>query len=188
MAKLIRVWDGTVWQSVGSALPNALTIDGTQTLTNKTISGANNTLTNIPNNALTNSSITVNGSAVSLGGSVTIVTGPTSSIPFRPITNTPLAMMELLPKQFSELLTANELTAKLVTYFLNLISSNKIDATKKDLIIPLNWLESKATNMRVRALENTLQLQPDFQLTCQVVEQKQLVFSQIDKKTDNFVA
>ena len=79
MAKLIRVWDGTVWQSVGSALPNALTIDGTQTLTNKTISGANNTLTNIPNNALTNSSITVNGSAVSLGGSVTIVTGPASS-------------------------------------------------------------------------------------------------------------
>ena len=79
MAKLIRVWDGTAWQSVGSALPNALTIDGTQTLTNKTISGANNTLTNIPNNALTNSSITVNGSAVSLGGSVTIVTGPASS-------------------------------------------------------------------------------------------------------------
>lgn len=79
MAKLIRVWDGTQWQSVGAALPNALTTDGTQTLTNKTISGANNTLTNIPNNALTNSSITVNGSAVSLGGSVTIVTGPTSS-------------------------------------------------------------------------------------------------------------
>ena len=79
MAKLIRVWDGTTWQSVGTALPNALTTDGTQTLTNKTINGANNTLTNIPNNALTNSSITVNGSAVSLGGSVTIVTGPTSS-------------------------------------------------------------------------------------------------------------
>ena len=79
MAKLIRVWDGTTWQSVGTALPNALTTDGTQTLTNKTISGTSNTLTNIPNNALTNSSITVNGSAVSLGGSVTIVTGPTSS-------------------------------------------------------------------------------------------------------------
>jgi VCBS repeat-containing protein len=79
MAKLIRVWDGTTWQSVGSALPNALTIDGTQTLTNKTISGASNTLTNIGNGSLTNSSITVNGSAVSLGGSVTIVTGPASS-------------------------------------------------------------------------------------------------------------
>jgi VCBS repeat-containing protein len=79
MAKLIRVWDGSAWQSVGTALPNALTIDGTQTLTNKTISGTSNTLTNIPNNALTNSSITINGSAVSLGGSTTIVTGPTSS-------------------------------------------------------------------------------------------------------------
>jgi VCBS repeat-containing protein len=79
MAKLIRVWDGTAWQSVGAALPNTLSVDGTQTLTNKTISGASNTLTNIPNNALSNSSITVNGSAVSLGGSVTIVTGPASS-------------------------------------------------------------------------------------------------------------
>ena len=116
MAKLIKVWDGTTWQEVGPALPNALTINGTQTLTNKTIdlgsntitgttaqfntalsdanfttlagtetltnktiSGASNTLTNIGNGSLTNSSITVNGSAVSLGGSVTIVTGPTSS-------------------------------------------------------------------------------------------------------------
>jgi VCBS repeat-containing protein len=79
MAKLIKVWDGTAWQDVAVALPNALTIDGTQTLTNKTISGASNTLTNIGNASLTNSSITVNGSAVSLGGSVTIVTGPASS-------------------------------------------------------------------------------------------------------------
>ena len=116
MAKIIRVWDGTQWQVVGTALPDALTVDGTQTLTNKsialgsntitgttaqfntsltdgnfatlagsetltnkTITGTDNTLSNIPNNSLTNSSITVNGSAVSLGGSVTIVTGPASS-------------------------------------------------------------------------------------------------------------
>lgn len=79
MAKLIKVWDGTAWEDVAVALPNALTIDGTQTLTNKTISGASNTLTNIPNSALTNSTITINGSSTSLGGSVTIVTGPASS-------------------------------------------------------------------------------------------------------------
>ena len=79
MAKLIKVWNGTAWENVAVALPNALTIDGTQTLTNKTISGASNTLTNIGNASLTNSSITVNGSAVSLGGSVTIVTGPAST-------------------------------------------------------------------------------------------------------------
>lgn len=75
MAKLIKVWDGTQWQNVAPAVPNALSTDGIQTLTNKTISGASNTLTNIPNSALTNSSVTINGSAVSLGGTVTITSG-----------------------------------------------------------------------------------------------------------------
>ena len=48
------------------------TLTGTQTLTNKTISGANNTLTNIANSSLTNSSVTYNGVAVALGSSGTI--------------------------------------------------------------------------------------------------------------------
>ena len=45
MAKLIRVWDGTEWQTVAAAIPDALSVDGIQTLTNKTISLANNTIT-----------------------------------------------------------------------------------------------------------------------------------------------
>ena len=45
------------------------------TLTNKSISGSTNTLTNIPNAALTNSSITINGTVVSLGGTTEIATG-----------------------------------------------------------------------------------------------------------------
>ena len=53
----------------------ALTADNNATLTNKTISGTNNTLANIPNSALTNSSITINGTTVSLGGSITVAGG-----------------------------------------------------------------------------------------------------------------
>ena len=60
-------------------LPNATdTLVGrlTQdTLQNKSISGSQNTLTNIPNAALVNSSITINGSVVSLGGNTEIATG-----------------------------------------------------------------------------------------------------------------
>ena len=48
------------------------TLSGSQTLTNKTISGANNTLSNIGNGSLTNSSVTINGNLVSLGGSTTV--------------------------------------------------------------------------------------------------------------------
>jgi hypothetical protein len=53
--------------------------DVSETLTNKSISGSSNTLTNIPNNALTNSSITINGSSVSLGGSVSITGLPSQT-------------------------------------------------------------------------------------------------------------
>jgi hypothetical protein len=60
-------------------LPNATdTLVGrlTQdTLQNKSISGSQNTLTDIPNAALVNSSITINGSVVSLGSTTEIATG-----------------------------------------------------------------------------------------------------------------
>jgi hypothetical protein len=57
-------------------LPNATdTLVGkatTDTFTNKSISGSTNTLSNIGNDSLTNSSVTVNGTSISLGGSQTI--------------------------------------------------------------------------------------------------------------------
>jgi hypothetical protein len=65
-------------------LPTATTTlvgrDTTDTLTNKSISGATNTLSNIANGSLTNSSITVNGSSISLGGSATVTSNTTNAL------------------------------------------------------------------------------------------------------------
>lgn len=51
--------------------------DVTQTLTNKTISGASNTLTNIGNGSLTNSTLTLGSSTLTLGATTTSVAGLT---------------------------------------------------------------------------------------------------------------
>lgn len=56
------------------------TLAGTETLTNKTISGSNNTLSDIGNSSLTNSSVTYNGVTVALGGSGTITATTTAAL------------------------------------------------------------------------------------------------------------
>ena len=65
--------DGSLihWDSPGDVYLTQI-----QTVTNKTfqtctISGSNNTITNIPNSALVNSGITINGTTIALGGTVT---------------------------------------------------------------------------------------------------------------------
>lgn len=82
------VWNGSTWNA-GTVPAGLVTTDETQTLINKTINGANNTITlaagsigtssfadgSVTNAKLANSSITINGTAVSLGGSTTIDTG-----------------------------------------------------------------------------------------------------------------
>ena len=67
------------------AIPSGAVVgtSDSQTLTNKTISGSNNTISNIANASLTNSSITINGSATALGGSINVgtVTSVTGTAP-----------------------------------------------------------------------------------------------------------
>jgi hypothetical protein len=62
------VWEYTV---DGTNYIPVVGTTATQTLTNKTISGASNTLSNIGNGSLTNSAITLAGTSVSLGGAFT---------------------------------------------------------------------------------------------------------------------
>jgi hypothetical protein len=73
----------TLLDAVSSAghvvtLPDATTTlvgrGTTDTLTNKSISGSTNTLTDIGNASLTNSTITINGNSTALGGSVSVGT------------------------------------------------------------------------------------------------------------------
>jgi hypothetical protein len=71
--------NGRIYYFNSTNLP-LLDPSSTDTLTNKSISGSTNTLTNIPNNALTNSSVTINGGSVSLGGSVTIKATATNAL------------------------------------------------------------------------------------------------------------
>lgn len=72
------------------------TLTGAQTLTNKTISGASNTLTNIANASLTNSSVTVGTTAIALGASSLTLGGLTSVA----VTQDPVSALQLATKQY----------------------------------------------------------------------------------------
>lgn len=82
---------------------SVVTLTGTQTLTNKSMSGSSNTFTNIPNAALTNSSVTVGTTAISLGGTSLTLGGLTSVA----VTQDPTSALQLATKQYVDALAAS---------------------------------------------------------------------------------
>ena len=71
----LLISDGGTEGRVNLSQIDTLFKDTTQTLTNKTISGSSNTLSNIGNSSLTNSAVTVGTTSISLGGSATTIAG-----------------------------------------------------------------------------------------------------------------
>jgi hypothetical protein len=82
------------------------TLTGTQTLTGKTISGSDNTLSNIANSSLTNSQITLGTTNIALGGTSLTPAGLTSVT----VTQNPTADFELATKQYVDGLVSSGIT------------------------------------------------------------------------------
>lgn len=94
-------FDGSAARTI-SIDSTVATLTGTQTLTNKTISGASNTLSNIANASLTNSQITLGTTAIALGGTSLAPVGLTSVT----VTADPTLALQLATKQYVDGLVA----------------------------------------------------------------------------------
>ena len=79
------------------------TLTGSQILTNKSMSGSTNTFTNIPNSALTNSSVTIGTTSISLGGTSLTLGGLTTVT----LTQNPTNALDAATKQYVDAAVSN---------------------------------------------------------------------------------
>ena len=95
-------FDGSAARTI-SIDSTVATLTGAQTLTNKSISGASNTLSNIGNSSLTNSQITLGTTNIALGGTELAPIGLTSVT----VTQDPVSNFQLATKQYVDTLVSS---------------------------------------------------------------------------------
>jgi len=95
-------YDGSVAKTI-TIDSTVATLTGSQTLTNKTISGASNTLSNIGNSSLTNSSLTIGTTNIALGATSLTLGGLTTVT----LTQNPANALDAATKQYVDAAVSN---------------------------------------------------------------------------------
>jgi hypothetical protein len=112
----LTIGTGLTGTSFNGSVARTITIDstvatltGTQSLTNKTINGSLNTLSNIGNSSLTNSQVTIGTTNLSLGGTATTLGGLSSvSVTANPTTDFQLATKQYVDNLYSQGISYHE--------------------------------------------------------------------------------
>lgn len=98
-------------------------------------------------------------------------------------------MIEVLNKEFFELLRQESLLEKFVNFLATESAYIKDTSGEKDAsLIPTTWLETKVSNMRAVAIESDAKITAETEMTCQVFDKKQLLFKRVDPATNDLVA
>ena len=172
--------DGSTLYSL--TFPNAtdtvVARDTSDTLTNKSIDASSNTLSNIPNSALTNNSITINGSSVSLGGSTTITTATDLIIADDSSTNTTIS----LNTDTLSILGGSNLSSTISGDTISIALDSTITGLTS---VQTETLTNATGNLLVDSATNILEIRGDgasivgqLQLNCHVNTHGQIVASQ----------